>query len=102
MDVSLSLMDGGQREEAVRRIADHQETMFWPAVLSSCLEDLLLAQVVVTVDEIFDLLANHGACWNDIFGSFETMVSVGGDDQPFQSDDYLVTKSQFLEPVVDG
>jgi len=99
MDVRLSLIDSRQRPEAVQRIANHQETMFWPAVLSSCLEDLLLSQVVATVEEIVDLLANHGISWSQIIDSIEAMRAAGGDVRLLQSDDRLRTNSQILESV---
>ena len=99
MDVRLSLIDGRQRDEAVQRIANHQETMFWPAVLSSCLEDLLLSQVVATVEEIADLLANHGISWSQIFASREGLRAISGDGRLLQSDDRLRTNSQILESV---
>ena len=46
MDLHLSLINGRHRDEAVKRVADHLETMFWPSVLSSTLEDLLISQML--------------------------------------------------------
>jgi len=71
MDLHLSLINGRQREEAGKRVADHLESGFWPSVLSSTLEDLLTSQMLRTVDEITALVADHQVSLEQIAADVE-------------------------------
>ena len=73
MDLHLSLINGRHRDEAVKRVADHLETIFWPSVLSSTLEDLLISQMLRTVDEITALVADHQVSFEQIAADVEPL-----------------------------
>ena len=73
MDTHLSLINGRQRDEAVNRVVDHLETTFWPSVLSSTLEDLLISQMLKTVDEITSLVADHQVSLDEIVTDLEPL-----------------------------
>ena len=60
MDSELNLLGGFRRDIAVRRMAEHLETTYWPSVLSETVEELLIDQISQTVYEVASLLIDQG------------------------------------------
>jgi len=57
----LNLISGRQRNVVVERMSDHLDTTYWPSVLSSTVEELLLLQMLHTVQEVTELIREQGA-----------------------------------------
>ena len=60
MDSELNLLGGFRRDIAVRRMAEHLETTYWPSVLSETVEELLIDQIAQTAYEVASLLIDQG------------------------------------------
>ena len=57
----LNLISGRKRDVVVERMSDHLDTTYWPSVLSSTVEELLLFQMLQTVQEVTELIREQGA-----------------------------------------
>jgi hypothetical protein len=99
MDLHLSLINGRQRDEAVKRVADHLETMCWPSVLSSTLEDLLILQMLTTVDEVTALIVDHQVSLEQIIADVEPLRAGQKNGRALALNDSLSTKSPILALV---
>jgi len=64
MDSPFSLLDGHHTHKAVQKVLEHTEdvavTTHFPAVLGETIEELLIKQVLHTVDQVERLLVNEG------------------------------------------
>ena len=60
MGSQLNLLGGFRRDVAVQRMTEHLETTYWSSVLSETVEELLIDQIVQTVDEVASLLIDEG------------------------------------------
>ena len=62
----LTLISGRQKDVVVERISDHLDPTHWPSVLSSPVEELLLRQMLQTVQEVIGLIREQGASVDQI------------------------------------
>ena len=60
MDTPLSLLDNLHRNQIIQYMSDYMDTTHWPSVLSTAIEELLVKQVLHTVNEVTKIVLNEG------------------------------------------
>jgi len=60
MESPFSLLSGEHQYHISQKVFDHIETTHFPAALSSAIEELLIKQVVHTVNQVQRMLMNEG------------------------------------------
>ena len=60
MDTPLSLLGSLHQNQIIQHVSDYMDTTHWPSVLSTAIEELLIKQVIHTVNEVTKVVLNEG------------------------------------------
>ena len=60
MESPFSLLSGQHQYHVLQNVSDHIDTTHFPAVLGSAIEELLIKQVLHTVNQVERMLINGG------------------------------------------
>lgn len=60
MDSPLSLLSGQHQYHVIQKASDYLETTHFPSVLGEAIEDLLIKQVLHTVNQVERMLISEG------------------------------------------
>ena len=60
MNAPMSLLDGHHQYHLVQRVSEYIDTTYFPSVLSEAIEELLIKQVLHTVNQVEKMLMSEG------------------------------------------
>lgn len=60
MNSPISLLDGHHQHNLVQRVSEFTDTTHFPSVLSEAIEELLVKQVLHTVNQVEKMLMSEG------------------------------------------
>jgi len=60
MDSPLSLLSGQHQYHVIEKVNNYVETTHFPSILSEAIEELLIKQVLHTVNQVQRMLINEG------------------------------------------
>ena len=74
MESPFSLLAGQHQHNVIQKAHDYLETTHLPAVLSTAIEDLLIKQVLHTVNQVERMLINEGYVVGQLASEAEKLV----------------------------